>query len=1293
MVSADESGSTERKRKHDSIELSESEDHFFDNVAFGSFQSINIFSHIVVISQSWPSWVYSLGGIFNGARIFVTVENDLNFKRIWFDKSIIWWNWTDWKTSIRELELKNLFVGIQGHYEFVSRVLVELKDYANNASCVAAVLCDDVNAKLCWGNISLCDRFVSHASCGGVTRDKWRIVAAHHGEDLVKAKRGDESTQFGSTIKRTLTHIIDTTQMGRRSLKDDVDVPVFMLGDIIPVRWIMKCWLKVPSVFCVGKLVYRHFTKREILNMKDVPVEMEKSMGRHVPPLILQAIILSTPAKILWETLRYFFTSEPSSFSLKGPTLKTDDMEDITKSFKSLLSQTVALAPNTEDDMIETTPEGITLKAVKPDDAEAEDRIWNQRLFHVCELGKYNHEIHAPLMNLFRERAIMKWYYRNIYKSFRSYLNNEYGEDFVHQHLQVIKFRKSSKRKRSSEKLTQFKQDLVAGREILFRCCNSSFWEWKKGSRLIFWRWPKEFRREARDGSEVYIKDKLPNYTKKQNWTKIHSEKKAMIKKLHKVQERGYVIPGHVSSLTGFFCVPKGSDDIRMVYDATKCGLNDSVWAPNFAMPTVDSSLRAMEVTTWCGDIDLGEMFLNYMMDEKIRPYCGIDVTECLRETDAHGFRRRSKGKRVWYRWERCMMGFRSSPYNAVKACTWSEEIIRGNNMDESSPFHWDVVVLNLPGMKTYNPILPWVYKWNTKLECIAGEIFIYVDDIRPTGKDDSHCERVCHRTASRSNYLGQQDAPRKRRPPSQQPGLWSGSLVKTNNSNIFISTSQEKWNKGRAIIFNLISHYTNNVSSKTSCEPTFDFKNLERGRGFLVHLGNTYPWIRPRLKGIHHTLDSWRGRRDTDGWKYSDKDWDFLCDDARRNKDDDALPFLVPKLSHGGKVIAVKRLKWDLLALGKLMSGMEPPLRLIRGKKLYIVKYGFGDASGSGFGSSWEDSNGGVSYRFGTWGSDGSSKSSNYRELRNLVDTLEDLSVNEDLSGMEMFLFTDNSVAENAFYKGSSSSPLLFQLILRLNVLEKDARMKLHLIHVAGTRMISQGADGLSRGNMMEGVMSGRSMLNFVPIHKSALEVQHKLEKWIRSWLIDGEAAEVLSPSDWFVRGHDIGGYALNDDGIDVPIYKSGTFIWSPPAAAADVAMQELRKARHKRQNSLHVFVCPRLMKFLWFKQAFKAADIVFDVKPEFSFWDQNCHEPLIILVLFPFLRVHPWQLRRTPPILEVEGLLRQVQEGGEKSFRSILWQLCLFTRRLQTMSSGMVRQMLYSGSKFSISCSESRE
>jgi hypothetical protein len=133
----------------------------------------------------------------------------------------------------------------------------------------------------------------------------------------------------------------------------------------------------------------------------------------------------------------------------------------------------------------------------------------------------------------------------------------------------------------------------------------------------------------------------------------------------------------------------------------------------------------------------------------------------------------------------------------------------------------------------------------------------------------------------------------------------------------------------------------------------------------------------------------------------------------------------------------------------------------------------------------------------------------------------------------------------------------------LRLRKLEVEQQCLLHVIHVAGTRMIGQGLDGLSRGNLTEGVMTRRSMTSFVPLSKSTLERDDRVEPWIRSWA--GNALEVLSPNDWFNRGQGIDGYAVDDLGKLMPSHSAGVFLWHPPPAAASVAVEELRRARHK--------------------------------------------------------------------------------------------------------------------------------
>jgi hypothetical protein len=70
---------------------------------------------------------------------------------------------------------------------------------------------------------------------------------------------------------------------------------------------------------------------------------------------------------------------------------------------------------------------------------------------------------------------------------------------------------------------------------------------------------------------------------------------------------------------------------------------------------------------------------------------------------------------------------------------------------------------------------------------------------------------------------------------------------------------------------------------------------------------------------------------------------------------------------------------------------------------------------------------------------------SSNNRDLKNLADMVFCMERDGDLKGTEVFIFTDNSTAERAFFKGSSQSRILHDLVLRLRKLEMTAGIKLH--------------------------------------------------------------------------------------------------------------------------------------------------------------------------------------------------------------------------------------------------------
>ena len=145
----------------------------------------------------------------------------------------------------------------------------------------------------------------------------------------------------------------------------------------------------------------------------------------------------------------------------------------------------------------------------------------------------------------------------------------------------------------------------------------SDWWEWKRGSRLFFWRWPVEFIDFALEGSKPCF-FKLPgiNMTRQGGIKDPNILKKVKLK-VDKVIRNGYVeivSRKHLKSVLNVFHVPKGIDDIRLVYDATKSGLNPCLHAPWFTLPTIDTMVRTLNEDSWCSDNDYGDHFLNFPM-------------------------------------------------------------------------------------------------------------------------------------------------------------------------------------------------------------------------------------------------------------------------------------------------------------------------------------------------------------------------------------------------------------------------------------------------------------------------------------------------------------------------------------------------------------------------------------------------------------------------------------------------------------------------------------------------------
>jgi hypothetical protein len=238
---------------------------------------------------------------------------------------------------------------------------------------------------------------------------------------------------------------------------------------------------------------------------------------------------------------------------------------------------------------------------------------------------------------------------------------------------------------------------------------------------------------------------------------------------------------------------------------------------------------------------------------------------------------------------------------------------------------------------------------------------------------------------------------------------------------------------------------------------------------------------------------------------------------------------------------------------------------------------------------------------------------------------------------------------------------------------------MVIHGIHVLGKRMIAQGTDGCSRGSLMKGVMAGQDMLSFIDLANTAIERHPPLLDWVSSWTERPEL-KPLTPEGWFEEGHGIMGGTLDQHKIWIPNHgdKNGMFLWAPPPPVADAAMEELLKAQHKRTDTFHVVLIPRLMTPQWRRLFNKACDFTFVVSPGSSFWPADMFEPLWVGIVLPFTHHRPWCFKRAPLLVEMGGDLRRLLETSEADAGHLLRKLLQLPWRvgslLQHMACGVL-------------------
>ena len=110
--------------------------------------------------------------------------------------------------------------------------------------------------------------------------------------------------------------------------------------------------------------------------------------------------------------------------------------------------------------------------------------------------------------------------------------------------------------------------------------------------------------------------------------------------------------------------------------------------------------------------------------------------------------------------------------------------------------------------------------------------------------------------------------------------------------------------------------------------------------------------------------------------------------------------------------------------------------------------------------------------------------------------------------------------------------------------------------------------------------------MLSFIPLEKSALYRSPDLGKWIEGWAsILGKGVEASDPAGWYEPGNNNDGGEMNVDGVRIPRFNAGKFVWSPAPAVAIIGVEDLMQAIQTQTQSLHVLGVPRLLSSEWMR------------------------------------------------------------------------------------------------------------
>jgi hypothetical protein len=302
------------------------------------------------------------------------------------------------------------------------------------------------------------------------------------------------------------------------------------------------------------------------------------------------------------------------------------------------------------------------------------------------------------------------------------------------------------------------------------------YFKWVRGSRIFYWWLPGEWHADFRDGVKCW---QIPGTVLPQGRMRnIPTETQDHTReKIFRLRFNLYLENGIIRLAIPRFTVPKSDTDVRVVWDSKANGHNTCLWAPSFILgdfgdleeivvkwlfytvksylkmgsPDQDYSQDAASFNkSWQLDIDVGQQCNNYASHYEDRPYCGVRMIDTRNDGSV---------ERHWFaRFSALHFAGRCSPYIAGMGQQRIIEWVKKPPSDESSPFAYKKVILNIPTSFTWDPSLPRVMRIREDGELASSKVN-YVDDIHPTarGKDKTNAIILAKFMKSRMNSVGNQ--------------------------------------------------------------------------------------------------------------------------------------------------------------------------------------------------------------------------------------------------------------------------------------------------------------------------------------------------------------------------------------------------------------------------------------------------------------------------------------------------------------------------------------------------------